>query len=69
MGSSGEDVWKGLVEVYKIPLQAGTRVLALTVPECGDCNAGVDEQRDQLNRLILSYKATNLYVFRQTILE
>jgi hypothetical protein len=62
MGRGGDDIWKALKEVYKVPLQAGTRVLALTVPECGDCPASLDEQRDRVNKSILAHKAENLYV-------
>jgi hypothetical protein len=61
MGTRGNDIWESLKEVYKIPLQAGTKVLALTVPECGDCSATVGAQHNRLNTLIQSHKAIKMY--------
>jgi hypothetical protein len=65
MGSRWNDIGMALKEVYNIPLQSGTRVLALTIPECGECPDDVDTQRDRVNKLILSSKTTNLYVCRK----
>jgi hypothetical protein len=66
MGTRGSDIWESLKEVYKIPLQAGTKVLALTVPECGDCSASVDAQHDRLNTLIQSHKTIKMYANRMS---
>jgi hypothetical protein len=69
MGTGGNDIWEALKEAYKISLQAGTRVLAATVPEWGDCSSTIDAQSDRLNSLIQSHRAIIMYAHRETILK
>jgi len=56
-----DEIFDGLLKVWDIPLQQGTKVLALTVPECGVCSPVLDKRRDKLNNKILEYKAENYY--------
>lgn len=63
-GRLSGDIYKALKEVWSIPLQNGTKVLALTVPECGVCSPVLDNRRDALNSKIKAYQADNLYVYR-----
>jgi hypothetical protein len=58
----GEDIYVALQKVWAYPLGNGTKVLALTVPECGFCSPELTKQRHVLNNLILKYEAENLYV-------
>lgn len=60
VGRAPADIWKGLKKVYDIPLSNNTKILALTVPECGDCADFPDPRRDKLNKAILNYTAENL---------
>jgi len=57
------EIYSSLQKVWSIPLSHGTKVLALTIPECGGCGDLVDERRDVLNELILNHKADNFYTF------
>ncbi|KAG5914557.1 hypothetical protein E4U53_004621 [Claviceps sorghi] len=48
---------------WAVPLNKGSKVLALTVPETKARSAWVDEDRDQLNELIRNHKQRNFYTF------
>lgn len=48
--------------ITQIPLSSGSRILMLTVPECGVEDARLDASRDELNALILGDKRENVYV-------
>ena len=59
MGQFADEIYEGLQKVWSIPLSTGTKVLALTVPEC-TCEPVTDDRRDDLNALILAHKAPGL---------
>ena len=59
-GLDGEAIYSSLQKVWKYPLQNGAKVLALTVPECGNCAPQLANRRDVLNDLILEHQAENL---------
>lgn len=58
-GNLADPTYEALQKVWNIPLSHGTKVLALTVPECGACNPSLDERRDALNKHIKDHKAEN----------
>jgi len=60
MGRSAADAWEALKKVYAIPLKNGTKVLALTVPECGNCAQVPDTRRNKLNDMVLKHGAEDL---------
>jgi hypothetical protein len=55
----GEDIYEALKKVWAYPLNNGTKVLSLTVPECGFCDPKTDDARNELNDLIMNHKAEN----------
>jgi len=59
VGRSGREIWAGLKKVYDIPLSHNTKVLALTVPECGSCGKSYNSRRMKLNPYILNHQAEN----------
>lgn len=59
-----KDIYGFLKEAWAIPLSRGTKVLALTVPECKSQSQLATDTRNELNRLILQHKEPNLYVYR-----
>lgn len=48
-----DPIFESLERLWKVPLSHQTKVLALTVPECGSCNRNLDEIRDALNARIM----------------
>ncbi|KAH8820419.1 SGNH hydrolase-type esterase domain-containing protein [Xylogone sp. PMI_703] len=60
-GFDADEIYSALQIVWKVALDHGSNVLALTVPECGTCPPALDERRDKLNELILQHEATNFY--------
>ncbi|KAL3418641.1 GDSL-like Lipase/Acylhydrolase [Phlyctema vagabunda] len=61
----GEEIYEALQKVWEIPLSNGTKVLALTVPECGVqplCSPELAARRDLLNQYIRSHSEENFYV-------
>lgn len=58
-----DEIWEALQKVWEIPLSNNTKVLALSVPECGVCDPIQTPRRDKLNNYILNHKAKNLYVY------
>jgi hypothetical protein len=54
------DIWDEIKSITQIPLDAGTRVLFMTIPECATKNAGLDTRRDALNKLITEDKRENV---------
>lgn len=57
---SGDNTFKALKELWDIALEAGSKVLALTVPDCSMRVSWLDEARDTVNKKILSHEAPNL---------
>lgn len=57
------NIWPALQKVWSVPLSHSTKVLAMTVPECGNCDSKFNAERDALNLLILGEKTKNLYKF------
>ncbi|TQS34495.1 hypothetical protein Golomagni_05119 [Golovinomyces magnicellulatus] len=56
-------IWPALQKVWSVPLSHSTKVLAMTVPECANCDSKFNAERDALNSLILGHKTNNLYKF------
>jgi lysophospholipase L1-like esterase len=59
-GLKPEQIFTGLEKIYKVALEHGARILALTVPECGVINKSLDERRGRLNALIKERKGNHL---------
>ncbi|RKF63131.1 GDSL-like lipase/acylhydrolase [Golovinomyces cichoracearum] len=57
------NIWPALQKVWSVPLSHSTKVLAMTVPECGLCDSQFNAERDALNSLILGHETKNLYKF------
>jgi hypothetical protein len=57
---SGEDTFQALQERWHAVLAKGSKVLALTVPECAAKVGWLDEARDELNESIRAHKERNL---------
>jgi hypothetical protein len=54
-----DDIYEALQKVWAIPLSHGTKVLALTVPECGFDDSPITAHGDGLNKLIMEHEAQN----------
>lgn len=48
-------IFPALKEAWKVALDSGAHILALTVPECAVVNKRLDSARDELNGLILNH--------------
>lgn len=55
-----DDIFTSIQKVWNIALTNKTKVLALTVPECGDCGNVTDEKTLALNADIMNHVADNL---------
>ncbi|RDA96067.1 hypothetical protein CP533_5847 [Ophiocordyceps camponoti-saundersi (nom. inval.)] len=55
------DIFDALEACYNLVIARGSRVLALTVPECSAKSAWVDDTRSRLNEKILSHKQKNYF--------
>jgi hypothetical protein len=53
-------IWEFLQKTYSFPLKAGTKILALTVPDQGIDDPQRDTQRNKLNQNILKHDVNNL---------
>ena len=51
-GKSPSEIYSAIEQTTSIPLEAGAKVLLLTVPECAAKNKGLDRRRMELNQLI-----------------
>jgi len=60
LGRHAKDIYSALQEVWSIPLQHGTNVLALTVPETAISAPEIPIRRNKLNNLIKKHEAENL---------
>ncbi|KAH8786593.1 SGNH hydrolase-type esterase domain-containing protein [Hyaloscypha finlandica] len=58
-----KDIYEALQKVWAIPLSHGTKVLALTVPECGFDDSPITVHGDELNKLIMEHKDENYHIF------
>ena len=57
---SADKTFEALQELWKIALSKGSKVLALSVPECAAQIDWLNAARDDLNQRILTYKAPNV---------
>lgn len=55
-----KDIYQALQKVWSIPISHGTKVLALTVPEIGQCSKNIAKRREKLNALILNLQEENV---------
>jgi len=59
LGFPADRIFTELEKVWEVPLGSGSKVLALTVPECSAKKERLDNRRNELNKKILEYKARN----------
>ncbi|KAH7163174.1 SGNH hydrolase-type esterase domain-containing protein [Dactylonectria estremocensis] len=62
-GISPTSVYESLQKAWDIPLSKGSKVLALTVPECEARSERVDKRRDELNRSIMTHRQPGYHSF------
>ncbi|KAK7424890.1 hypothetical protein QQX98_000166 [Neonectria punicea] len=60
---SPTNIYECLQNVWNIPISRGSKVLALTVPECEARSERLVKRRDELNRSILAHQQPNYYSF------
>ncbi|CZR54169.1 related to esterase [Phialocephala subalpina] len=58
-----DNIFTSIQKVWNIALTNHTKVLALTVPECGDCGNETDVKTLALNSNIINHVASNFYTF------
>ncbi|KAK1636653.1 GDSL-like Lipase/Acylhydrolase [Colletotrichum phormii] len=56
-------IFDSLRRVYDSAIAKGSKVLALTVPECSAKNEKLDARRRQLNNIIISHQSPNYHAF------
>lgn len=59
-GLKPDDIFAGLEKTYKVALDHGASILAMTVPECAAVSKSLDERRERLNTLIKERKGDRL---------
>lgn len=52
-------IYASLQKIWSIPLSKGSKVLALTVPECRAKPEAIVRKRDELNLSIMTHQAPN----------
>ncbi|EKD19074.1 GDSL-like Lipase/Acylhydrolase [Drepanopeziza brunnea f. sp. 'multigermtubi' MB_m1] len=57
------EIFPALEKVWDIPLSGNTKVLALTITDCGFCAPQIGARRADLNRRILKHEADNFYTY------
>ncbi|KAJ4130993.1 hypothetical protein NW768_006533 [Fusarium equiseti] len=62
-GIPTEKIFSSLTKTYDLARGKGSKVLALTVPECGSKYAKATATRNELNKSILNHKKTKFYAF------
>ncbi|KAH7171062.1 SGNH hydrolase-type esterase domain-containing protein [Dactylonectria macrodidyma] len=62
-GISPTSVYESLQKAWDIPLSKGSKVLALTVPECHARSEKLDKRRDELNRSIMTHRQPGYHSF------
>ncbi|KAJ4003451.1 hypothetical protein NW766_012384 [Fusarium irregulare] len=62
-GVPTEKIFSSLTKTYDLARGKGSKVLALTVPECGSKYAKATATRNELNKSILNHKKTKFYAF------
>ncbi|KUJ11157.1 SGNH hydrolase [Mollisia scopiformis] len=62
-GRDAPEIYTSLQKVWGIPLSHDTKVLALTVPECGYCEPITNKRKAVLNDNILKHPADNFFTF------
>lgn len=55
-GKKPVEIWSEIKSLTQIPLDAGARVLLMTVPECAVKSLSLDRKRDELNNLVKADK-------------
>ncbi|KAL2070862.1 hypothetical protein VTL71DRAFT_13888 [Oculimacula yallundae] len=58
-----QDIFPALERVWAIPLSNNTKVLALTITDCGACMPVVPERRAEVNQRILEHREKNFYTY------
>ena len=53
-------IFSSLQKLWNVPLSNGTKVFALTIPDCGWGPSPIHKQGAKLNKMILNHKAKNL---------
>ena len=61
-GQTPEKIYEELRKVWKIALDSGARVMALTVTETSDRSARTRARYDALNRMIMGYREDRFHV-------
>ena len=51
-GKPAPEIWSSIKAITAIPLLHGSKVLLMTVPECGVKSENLDKKRDELNACI-----------------
>jgi hypothetical protein len=62
-GIDGSKIYEALTKAWDVPLSKNSKVLALTVPECGPRPASLEARRNALNELILSHVDNNFHSY------
>lgn len=62
-GISTTSIYESLQETWNIALSKGSKVLALTVPECESRSEKLTKRRDELNRSIMNHQQPNFHCF------
>ncbi|CAM1506812.1 Fc.00g064530.m01.CDS01 [Cosmosporella sp. VM-42] len=62
-GISAAKIYQALQTVWSISISKGSKVLALTVPECESKSERLVQRRDELNLNILTHQEPNYYFF------
>jgi hypothetical protein len=59
MGIEPGRIFEALKRSWEEAISTGSKVLALTVPECSAKSTSLDRKRNELNAHILSHRETN----------
>ena len=51
-GKPASEIWSSIKAITAIPLQHGSKLLIMTVPECGVKSEKLDKKRNELNAFI-----------------
>ncbi|PKY05169.1 SGNH hydrolase [Aspergillus campestris IBT 28561] len=62
-GYAPERIYPALQDAWNVALTGGSKVLALTIPECAAKNAALDSKRADLNARILAHEAERFHAF------
>ncbi|KAJ5979744.1 hypothetical protein N7481_007042 [Penicillium waksmanii] len=62
-GKSSDNIYDGLKKCWMMALTTGAKVLALTILDCAAKFARTDENRNEVNRLILAHQEDRFFAF------